>query len=98
MRGTGSHARVVPFGWITSTFVVTSNVRQPIGAVDALARPAKDGTPTTAPAAGSVIDFRNVRRSMSGSPLYGIEAIDIPLQCKLAKSIPRVQMIGVDDG
>src|SRR2546428_8568577 len=67
MRGTGSHTRVTPLGSVTSTFVVTSNVRQPAGAVDAPARRANDGTPRTAPAAGRVIDLRNVRRSIEAS-------------------------------
>src|SRR5213593_1057343 len=87
MRGTGSHTRVTPLGSVTSTFVVTSNVRQPAGAVDAPARRANDGTPTTAPAAGRVIDLRNVRRSMRPPLLVRLEAIDIPRQCKLAESI-----------
>src|SRR2546421_3714738 len=66
MMGTGSHTRVAPLGSVTSTFVVTSNVRQPAGAVDAPARRANDGTPRTA-AAGRVIDLRNVRRSIEAS-------------------------------
>src|SRR5688572_154360 len=67
MSGRGSHTRVAPAGFSTSTLVVTSNVRQPAASAAASTRAAR-GSDRAAVAAPAV--WRKCRRFM-GSPREG---------------------------
>src|SRR5271155_4600484 len=89
MSAAGTHMRVVPEGFKTSTRVVTSNVRQPLGATS-MAK-SESGFSNGRPADTIPADQRKSRRFMC--PLNRWEFTSLPELCVPELGVPGAEII-----